>query len=532
MKAITAAFLLYAATVLMGGCRTVEAPVTGADVAAARVVIASPAGTARPPFRFSAEDEAFLDLVQRGGWNWAMQAANKTSGMVPDRDSKPYISVAGVGFQLAAFPVAVERGWISRTEAERRIVTILRTLAGAKTSRKFGMYQHFVDGETGELSHEAYEDVVSTIDSALLFSGCLVASSYFGGEVAALADGLVADADWAAFLGAGEPEPHERGYLSLGWKPDDQKKDPTGPGKFLSYYWQDSGCEHRLCTFLAVAAPDPSRRIPPSVYYRLRRQIGGDAALGEKGSDGSRLVYFPWSGALFTNQFSHLFLNYASMGPDDPAGNGVRDRARVDWWENARRTTNLHRARAVALRKKDPGSPFGEHAWGFTASDRTPERPGDRSGYQVAGCFPELDEHAMSGSRLLHDFSWYRPKATDPGDDSIAPYAAGMCVLFEPSASVSALRNYRQLAETTPALAELWRDPAAGGHGFADAYNAPKGWVAPDHLAIDQLPMLLAIENARTGLVWRLFHRHPVVKAGMERLNLELDPSRGGSPPR
>ncbi|HZW07434.1 MAG TPA: glucoamylase family protein [Phycisphaerales bacterium] len=532
MKAITVAFLLCGAAALAAGCRAVEAPALEVRVAAADVVIASPAGTARPPFSFNAEDDAFLDLVQRGGWNWAMDAANKTSGMVRDRDSKPYTSVAGVGFQLAAFPVAVERGWITRGEAERRVVTILRTLAGVRTSRRFGMYQHFVDGETGELSAEAYEDVVSTIDSALLFSGCIVASSYFGGEVATLGDRLVAEADWAAFLDAGEPDPHERGYLSLGWKPDDQKNNPTGPGKFLSYYWHDAGCEHRLCTFLAVAAPDPARRIAPPVYYRLRRQVGTDAALGTKGSDESRVVYFPWSGALFTNQFSHLFLNYAGMGPDDPAGNGVEGRARVDWWENARRMTNLHRARAVALREKNAASPFGEHAWGFTASDRTPERPGDRSGYQVAGCFPELDEQAMSGSRLLHDFSWYRPKATDPGDGSIAPYGAGMSVLFEPSASLAALRNYRRLAEQTPALAELWRDPAKGGHGFADAYNAPKGWVAPDHLAIDQLPMLLAIENARTGLVWRLFHAHPVVKAGMERLKLELDPSRGGIAPR
>ena len=34
------------------------------------------------------------DLVQRGGWNWAMDAANKTSGMVPDRDSQAYVSIA------------------------------------------------------------------------------------------------------------------------------------------------------------------------------------------------------------------------------------------------------------------------------------------------------------------------------------------------------------------------------------------------------------------------------------------------------
>jgi len=496
---------------------------------AAAVVIASPPNTPRPPFTFSPEDDAFLTLIQRGGWNWAMHAANATSGMVPDRDSKPYISIAGVGFQLAAFPIAVERGWISRADAQKRVDTILRTLAHTRTSRKFGMYQHFVDGDTGELSPIAYEDVVSTIDSALFFSGCIVASSYFGGDTATLADSIVASADWSAFYDVGTPPPRdfERGFLSLGWKPLDLKHNPTGPGTFLPYYWHDAGCEHRLATFLAIAAPDPAKRIPTDTYYRLRRQIGADAALGPKGSDEARLIYFPWSGALFTNQFSHLFINYSAMGPDNPSAApfNIADRARVDWWENARRTTNLHRARAIALHKQDPTSPFGPDAWGFTASDRTPpppppDRAGATSGYQVAGCFPELDETAMTGARLLYDFSWYRPKPTDPGDSSIAPYAAGMSILFEPTASLSALRHYKHLAQTTPALAKLWQDPTTGGHGFADAYNAPAQWVAPDHLAIDQLPMMIAIENARTGLVWRLFHQHPVVKAGMERLGL------------
>lgn len=445
--------------------------------------------------------------------------------MVPDRDSKSYVSIAGVGFQLASFPIAVERGWISRAEAQKRTDTILRILSNAKSSRKYGMFQHFVDGETAELSKEAYEDVVSTIDSGLLFAGCIVASSYFGGETSAMADKLVADADWAAFLDQGNPKAFERNFLSLGWKPNDLQSNPTGPGTFLSYYWHDAGCEHRLCTFLAVAAPDAGKRIPPDVYYRLRRQIGTDAALGQKNTDASRLVYFPWSGALFTNQFSHAFINYAAMGPDAP-GQWVNDRAAVDWWENARRTTNLHRARAIELHTKNPGSAFGENAWGFTASDRTPERPDAASGYQVAGCFPELDELAMAGSRLLYDFSWYRPKATDPGDGSVAPYAAGMSIMFEPDASLAALRHYKRLAETTPALARLWSDPASGGHGFADAYNlrgpGGNGWVTPDHLAIDQLPMLIAIENARTGLVWKLFHQHPIVKQGMDRLGLSL----------
>lgn len=513
MKAITAAFLAGTTLTafLAAGC--CNQPQTGAaqpDLPAAKVVIASPEGIQRPPFRFSAEDAAFLDQVQRGAWNWAMDAGNKVSGMVPDRDSQPYISIAGVGFQLASFPVAVEHGWITKDQARERVDRILTILSGVKTTRKYGMYQHFVDGETAELPKGAYEDVVSTIDSGLLMCGCLVVSSYFGGETAAKADAIVAAADWAAFLNAGHPKDFERGYISLGWKPKDIRNDPVGAGEFMSYYWLDAGCEHRLVTFLAVAAPDAAHRVGPEVYYRLRRQIGKDEAKGV-----GQLVYFPWSGALFTNQFSHLFIDYAAMDADAPGSFGQHDRARVDWWENARRTTNLHRARAAAYGKKHPGSGFGENAWGLTASDCS-------TGYQVSGVFPKLDEEAMTGSRLMYDYSWYRPD-DNYGDGSIAPYGAGMSVMFEPAASVAALRNYKSIADSTPALAALWQDPATGGHGLADAYNPQKKWVGKDHLAIDQLPMLLAIENARTGLVWRLFHQHPFVQAGMKRLDLKLN---------
>lgn len=477
------------------------------------MVIASPPGTKRPPFAFSAEDDAFLDLIQRGGWNWAVHAANKVSGMVPDRDSQAYVSIAGVGFQLASFPVAVERGWMSRDEARQRVDKILTILANVKTTRKYGMFQHFVDGDTGELPKGAYEDVVSTIDSGLLFAGCIVASSYFGGETAAKADALVAEADWAKFTGAGNPKEFERGFISLGWKPLNMRGDPVGEGSFLPYYWIDAGCEHRLVSFLAVAAPEGERRAPADVYYRLRRQVGRERVSGV-----GQVVYFPWSGALFTNQFSHLFINYASMGADDPSAHAVADRARVDWWENARRMTNLHRARAVQYGRKHPASGFGKDAWGLTASDCT-------TGYQVAGVFPALDEDAMTGSRLMYDYSWYRPEDAF-GDGSIAPYGAGMSVMFEPEAAVAALRHYRTIAasaQTGSALAGVWQDPSSGGHGFADAFNVEKGWVGKDHLAIDQLPMLIAIENARTGLVWRLFHQHAFVKQGMERLGLKQE---------
>ncbi|MGH7131171.1 MAG: glucoamylase family protein [Phycisphaerales bacterium] len=518
MKSLTARTVqlgLAGAVVLAAGCSTPsEAPtvesapaVIGPETRPQDVVIASPAGTARPPFRFSVADERFLEEIQRGAFNWMVARGQGPYGLVPDRSSNKVISTAGVGFQLAALPVAVERGWMPRAEAERRASGILRTLRNSPNIRKAGLYQHFVDlsadGAMLELHGKGLEQVVSTIDSTLLLSGAIVAGQYFAGETGQLADAMIAEVDWTFFQAPGGPgtKPWEIGRISLGWKPK-SVAEPTGAGALLPYLWLDNGCEHRLVSLLAACAPDPSHRVDPLLYYRLRRQVGQWPGV-------EPMVWFPYSGAIFVNQFSHIFVNYASMGPDDPAAMGVANRPRVDWWENSRRVTQLHRTKAIENPKGLTG--FGPDGWGLTASDK-------RGGYQVPGLFPT--RVPLAGELPEVDYSTYTPK-DDWGDGSLAPYGAGMSIMFEPQLSLAALRNYRAQAARAE-LAKLWDDPASGGFGFADAFNPGIGWVAPDHLAIDQLPLMLAIENARSGLIWRQFHSNPAIQAGLERMGLKL----------
>lgn len=479
---------------------------------AADIAIESPRGTPRPPFDFSAEDEALLDEVQRGAFGYLWNHACPQTGMVFDRSSVRVISVAGVGFQLAAIPVGVERGWVTREQGRERAERILRALVGNPSNRHAGLFFHYLDEGTAGPSTKGYETVVSTVDSALLLAGVITAGTYFGGDVARLADGIVHEADWAAFIASDEPKPHERGFISLGWKPDDAA-EPGGPGKLLPYYWVDSADEHRLVTFLAVCAPEPEHRADPALYYRLRRQVGAYAGSGP-------IVWFPWSGALFTAFFSHCWIDYASIGPDDPAARGVERRSRVDWWENSRRLVNMHRAKA---RENPRGLPtFGENAWGLTACDAA-------TGYMVPGLFPD----PMPVADAVADFDYAPANVADNwGDGTIPPYGAGCSIMFEPAAGVAALRHYRSLKRDDGSPL-VWRDPAVEGqYGFLDSFNLGKPgeegkpWVARDYVAIDQGPLILAIENARTGLIWRLFHEHAAVRAGVERLGLRRD--RGG----
>ena len=57
-----------------------------------------------------------------------------------------------------------------------------------------------------------------------------------------------------------------------------------------------------------------------------------------------------------------------------------------------------------------------------------------------------------------------------------------------------------------------------GQYGFYDAFNLTEGWYATSTLAIDQGPIIVMIENYRTGLLWNLFESAPEVQAAETKL--------------
>ena len=500
MKAVSS--ITVVALAVLAACGA-EAPAPGADpasqaeapVTVGEMVVSLPQSTPRPPFSFAPEDDALLDEIEHATFRYFWEAVDPASGMVPDRTGAKAVSTAGLGYQLAAFAIGAERGYITKDEARARTLKILRELEANPHNRKAGVFFHFVDpSDAGPTTH-GYETTASTIDSGILFAGMLTASSYFGGEIATIADRLFAEADWTFYVSGDEAKPFERGYISLGWKPKD-KHDPTGEGTLLPFYWADSGDEHLLVSFLAAAAPDEAHRPDPNIYYRLRRRLGQYEDIGP-------LVWFPWSGALFTNVFAHLWIDYAAMGVDDPEARGIDCRPRVDWWANSVMAAQMHRRKAIEAARRVPT--LGPDAWGMTACDSA-------KGYSVPGVFP--DPLPMPGCRPEFDFTTQTPR-DDYGDGTVAPYGAGMAVILTPRESIEAMRHYRSLknADGTPVV---WRSDL----GFLDSFNSATGWVASDRVAIDQGALLLAIENARSGFVWEQFHAHRFVSGAMDRLGL------------
>jgi hypothetical protein len=92
--------------------------------------------------------------------------------------------------------------------------------------------------------------------------------------------------------------------------------------------------------------------------------------------------------------------------------------------------------------------------------------------------------------------------------------------MFTPKESMAALREYRSLTDTH-GQPLAWRDPEKGGYAFVDSFRVDPPFGHDENLGIDEGPMLLAIENVRTGLIWRLFMKHEVAQRAVERLKLK-----------
>ncbi|MBI5865360.1 MAG: hypothetical protein HZB38_12800 [Planctomycetes bacterium] len=432
--------------------------------APAEIVAAGP----RPAYDFSAADLALLDETEHGCFEFFWKEVGTPARLAKDRMKGPVGSIASVGFQLASLPVGVERGWITREQGELRARTALSALINRTDNRKWGMYLHFLDHNTGGRSDTGFFFEYSTVDTSLMLAGAMVASEYFGGEVRSIVDRMLAEPEWKRWQ-VGKDR-----LISMAWQPTDQK-NPDGPGRLLDSVWCDAADEERLVYFLAAGSPTDDHALEPAAYYRLNRTVMQHA------DDSPFVVSYP--GIVFTYVFSHCYIDYRSLGADQPAKFGSR-KPRVDWFENSRRALTTHRHRCIELGAKY--KTLSAERWGLSAC-------ASRDGYIVPDVRPNLRDRE------------------EVFEGTIAPYAAGSAIMFLPKESVAALRAFRELRGKDGRLL-VWRDPKEGGYGFVDSFNLDWNYAHEDYTGIDEGPMLLAIENARSGLIWKLFMRHPVAR--------------------
>jgi hypothetical protein len=427
--------------------------------------------------KFSPDEEALLNQIERGCFQYFWKEVGSPALLAKDKTSDTICSTAAVGFQLSSLPIGVERGWITRAEGEARALAVLRSLVDRKDNKKFGIYLHFIDSDTGGFPDFSktkyhYELVASTVDHALLQAGAMTASSYFGGDVSRLAKQIAGDANWQAMFDG------KAGYLSMGWR-----VGVDDPGEIHPNLWEWCSDEERLIYFLAVGSSVEKHALEPSTYYRLQRVV-------KRHGDMPAYVV-SWNGSLFTYFFSHCWIDYRHFAADNPAAHGGQGPS-VDWFENSRRAVLTQRKRCIEASQDFPT--LGESRWGLAPC-------GFRDKYLVHEVQPNIEGK------------------DDWENGVVPPYAAGSAIMFAPAESIAALREYKSLR--LPSGAPLaWRDPDHGGYAFVDSFSLAPPFGQDENFGIDAGPMLLAIENVRTGLIWKLFMQDDVAKRATRRLEL------------
>ena len=216
-----------------------------------------------------------------------------------------------------------------------------------------------------------------------------------------------------------------------------------------------------------LAASSPTHPISRKVYDNGWARNGG-IRNGRKYYDVTLPLGSDYCGPMF-------FAHYSFMGLDP---RGLSD-AYASYWEQNVAHARINYEYCRANPKWHAG--YSAVCWGLTASDIP-------SGY--------------TASSPTHDVG------------VIAPTAAAASYPYLPSESMDAMRTFYY----------LYGDRLWGEYGFRDAFSLDSAWFASSYIAIDQGPIVVMIENGRTGLLWNCFMKHPDIAAGLSRLGFSVKP--------
>lgn len=436
-----------------------------------------------------------FDDIERRTFDFFWETTNAENGLAPDRHpSRPFSSIAAIGFALTAYPIGVERDWITREQAATRTLTTLRFLRDAPTGPEAkgrsgyrGFYYHFLDMRSGQRFDSWVE--LSSVDTGLLMMGVLFAQSFYDGdndaerEIRTISDDLYRLVEWD-WMQARPP------LISMGWTPETKS--------FITHDWK--GYNEAMLVYV-LALGSPTHPVEPDAWQAWTRTY--DRNWGEfQGL--THLRFAPQ----FGHQYSHVWIDFRGIQDAYMRDKSQRDEG-LDYFENSRRATLAQRAYAIANPMGWKG--YDGKGWGLTASDG-----------------PQTTKQVFRGEqREFRNYSARGPGPIDGFDDgTLAPTASLASLPFAPELVVP----------TAEAMRARYGDDLYGRYGFLDAFNPSfeysvplvtgkvvpgKGWFASDHLGIDQGPILAMIANHRDGFVWNVMKRNPHIRRGLERAGFE-----------
>jgi len=420
-------------------------------------------------------DDALLDMVQEGCFRYYWEAGHPNAGMAPEitPGDENLIAAGGNGFGIMALLVATDRQFVTRDQGAARMLKICRFLA--KADRFHGVWAHFLDGRTGKVRpyFGKYDNGGDLVETAFVIQGLLAARQYFDRDDAAereirdTATRLWREVEWDWYR-----QKPDSDVLYWHWSPD---------YGFHIHHPLIGWNETMIIYLLAIASP--THPVPASLYHtgwagqseRNRqyrhgwsRTTDGDHYLNGNTYYGIKLEVGEGNG-------SDLFFTHFSFMGFDPRG--LRDRY-TNYFNNNRAIALINRAYCMENPLKFVG--YGPDCWGRSAG-----------------------VNAGGGRPLPRD---------DNGTINVMASLSSMP--YTPEESMSALKHfYRDLG------AKTW-----GAYGFHDGFNETENNFDEDYMALNQAPIVVMIENYRTGLVWKKFMANPEIQPALKAIGFTPDP--------
>jgi hypothetical protein len=419
-------------------------------------------------------DDELLTMVQEGCFRYYWEGAHPIAGMAIEilPGDENLVAVGASGHGIMALLVGVERSFITREQGIERLLKITRFLA--KADRFHGAFPHFLDGRTGKTIARfgKYDDGGDLVETSFLMQGLLSARQYFNRdtpderEIQKTITSLWRSVEWDWYR-----QTADSNFLYWHWSPDH--------GFYLNHPligWNET----MIIYLLAIASP--THPVPASMYY------SGWAGQSERAVQYRRWWSRTKQGDHYTNgntysgikldvgegNGSDLFFTHYSFLGFDPRDK--KDRY-TNYFKNNRNIALISHAYAVANPGKYSG--YGDNDWGRSAGINA------------------------SGGRA------------EPRDDNgtITCTAALSSFPYTPAESMKALKHfYRDLG------GQLW-----GSYGFRDGFNLSEDWFEDVYMGLNQAPIVVMIENYRSGLVWKQFMSNPEINPALDRIGFQPD---------
>jgi len=410
------------------------------------------------------EDTALFRLVQQQTFQYFWDGAEPTSGLARERfhsdNVYPQNDKTTVTSGGGGFGVMAILVGIERgfITREQGVERFEKIVNFLETADRFhGVWPHWWNGETGKVKPFSKNDD----------GGDLVETSF-------MIQGLLCVRQY--FQNGNAKEKAIATRIDKLWK--EVEFDWYRQGQNVLYWhwspnngWKMNFAVHGYneCQIMYVlAASSPTHGVPAEVYHEGWAENGKFPAfyddiklqMNHQGEAGN-------SGPLFWAHYSYLGL--------DPRG--LKDKY-ADYWEHNVGHAMIHYKWCVNNPNGYKG--YGTNSWGLTSS------------YSIKG----YAGHAPNEKRDL---------------GVISPTAALSSFPYTPKESMAAMKHWYN----------NMKDKVWGEYGFYDAFSEHYNWYTPRYLAIDQGPIVVMMENYRSGLLWNLFMSCPEIKQGLTKLGFE-----------